>query len=107
MGPRRDKRYFAKLLQQSLTQRTVSSSSTTTRHHITASGTTTREVPRKRTLKPRQVVIEPLLNAPQEEEAAGVSADGTEDPVGIVHDPKVLEEEQTQVSAASMYCPHI
>jgi hypothetical protein len=30
-----------------------------------------------------------------------VSADGTEDPVNTIHDPKVLEEDQTQVSLAS------
>jgi hypothetical protein len=107
MPPRKDKHYFTKLLQHSLTQRTVASSSTTTRHHLTASGTTTREVPRKRTLKPRQVTIEPLLDAPLEEEAAGVSGDGTEDPVTAVHDPKVLEAEQTQVCKhVSIYFAH-
>jgi hypothetical protein len=104
MPPRRDRRYLAKLLGRSLTQRTLSSSSTTTRHHLTASGTTTQEVPRQRTLKPRkEVTIEPLLDAPQEEEAIGVSADGTEDPVNTVHDPEVLEEDQTQVSLVFTY----
>jgi hypothetical protein len=102
MPPRKDKRYFAKLLQQGLTQHTASSSSTTTRHHVTASGKTTREVPRKRTSNlSKQIIIEPLLDAPQDEEALGVTGDGTDDPVNGVHDPERLKEEQTQVSDIS------
>jgi hypothetical protein len=103
MPPRKDKRYFAKLLKQGLTQHTTSSRSTTTRHHITASGQTTREVPRNSVPKPsKQITVEPLLDAPQDEEASGVTGDGTEDPVNGVHDPETLKEEQTQVSTYTL-----
>jgi hypothetical protein len=103
MPPRRDKRYYAKILKQSLTQRMLSSSSTTTRHRVTITGTMTQEVPRHSLRPQKQVVVEPLLDTPQEEEAVGVSADGTEDPANAIHDPKFLEEDQTQVSVASTY----
>jgi ribosomal protein L32 len=93
------KRYIKKLVARTLTQRTSSSQSTTTRHHITASGRTTTEVPRLSIPKPvKEVCIEPILDAPQDENAVDVNGDGMENPADKVHDPEVLTEEQTQVS---------
>jgi hypothetical protein len=97
-GPRRDKRYIAKLLNYSLSQHTSPSASTTTRRHITLTGESRKDVCREPRSKPiKDVVIEPLLDAPQEEEAVGVGKDGLEDPFNQVHDPETLSEEQTQV----------
>jgi hypothetical protein len=97
--PRKGKRYVAKLLNYSLSQRTSSNPSTTTRRHITTSGVSEKEVPRQPRSKPtKEVVVEPLLDAPLEEEAVGVGKDGLEDPVNQVHDPEKLSDEQTQVS---------
>jgi hypothetical protein len=93
------KRYIKKLVARTLTQRTSSSQATTTRHHITVSGQTTTEVPRLSIPRPiKEVSIEPILDAPQEENTAGVKGDGMENPADNVHDPETLTEEQTQVS---------
>jgi hypothetical protein len=104
-GPRRDKRYIAKLLSHSLSQHTSASFSTTTRRHFTTSGQSTKEVDRQSRPKPvKEVLVEPLLDAPLEEEAVGtVGKDGMEDPFTQVHDPDELTEEQTQASDQSDY----
>jgi hypothetical protein len=97
--PRKDKKYIAKLLNHSLRQHTSTSSTTTTRRHITAAGVSKKEVPRPPRSKPiKDVIVEPLLDAPQEEEADGVGKDGLEAPADDIHDPEKLSEEQTQVS---------
>ena len=102
MGPlkKKSKRYVDKLLEHSFKQHSAAAKhSTNTRHRLTASGQVTQEVPRVRRLKvEKHVEVEPLLDAPEEEGAAGVDDDGMEDPANQEHDPEKLSEEHTQVS---------
>jgi hypothetical protein len=102
--PKKDKRYIAKLLKYSLSRHTGSSSSTTTRRHVTLSTQSKKEVRHQESSKPtRDVIVEPLLDAPLEEDVVGIGKDGLEDPINEVHDLEKLSEEQTQVSTYTKY----